>query len=160
MCSFKSPYPAMVEHSPIPIQCTIPVAYFAIWRVAGLYVVGVGGIIILSLVAGKTFRGRSYILIVLMTRGTLCCFMHPVKGKNKMRVHSPLPINRIMTYFTILRELCKNMIGIIHLIIVFPVAIDTISYLAGKSTSRMTSETVDRFMNPFEEKSRIMFMAP
>jgi hypothetical protein len=52
------------------------------------------------------------------------------------------------------------MIGLLRSVIFVPVAIDTIPYLAGKSTALMTLETVESLMKAFKEISCIQFMAP
>jgi hypothetical protein len=51
--------------------------------------------------AGNTFGGSARVLIVLMTHGTIRSFMYSIKGKTKMKVTDPLPIDHIMTDFAI-----------------------------------------------------------
>ena len=77
-----------------------------------------------------------------------------------MIVSTSFPIKHIVTYSTICGKLQGSMVGLIRFIIVFPVAIDAVAAPAGKRTSRVTSITIKRFMNPFKAKSRLLFMLP
>jgi hypothetical protein len=86
--------------------------------------------------------------------------MHAVKRENQMIIPASLPGQHIVTPPAIGGKLSQDMIGFDRFIIFRPVAIDTIPAPAGKSPSRVTLETIEGFMNPFEKKSRGLFVVP